>query len=174
LRTGATMYVLAAILVLALLSWLFADAIDRQRNPNSAPESVTANDGTKSIILQRNRAGHYVFDGSVNGISAEFLLDTGATAVSISGSFAKTLGLRKGAPMQAVTANGMTIAYSTSIQRLVIGEIEERNVAASIVPNLPGDQILLGMSFLKRLDFTQRGDTLILTQRNVRTPSSDR
>ena len=66
--------------------------------------------------------------------------------------------------MQAVTANGLTIAYATQIDSLVVGEIEELNVRASIVPNLPGDQILLGMSFLKRLDFTQRGDTLILTQ----------
>jgi aspartyl protease family protein len=170
-RIGATMYVLASILVLALLTLLFSDAMDRQRNPNSAATSVTANDGTKSIILKRNRAGHYVVDGSVNGRPAEFLLDTGATAVSVSESFAHRAGLRKGARMQAVTASGMTNAYATNIDSLIIGGIEERNVVASIVPRLPDGQILLGMSFLKRLDFSQRGDTLILTQHNFAVSS---
>ncbi len=165
IRIGATMYVLAAALVLALLTLLFSDAIDRRRNPNRSPISVSASDGAKSIVLRRNRAGHYVVNGRVNGHTAEFLLDTGATAVSVSKSFAKQAGLRKGPQGQAVTANGITTAYATSIDSLVIGEIEEQNVAASIVPALAGEQVLLGMSFLKRLDFAQRDDILILTQR---------
>ena len=162
---GATMYVLASILVLALFTFLFGDAIEKQRNPNSNPVSQDLGDGSKSITLQRNRAGHYVFNGMVNGHPAEFLVDTGATAVSISQSFANRLKLPRGQAMQAVTANGLTVAYATRIDRLVAGDIEELNVTASIVPNLPGNQILLGMSFLKRLDFSQRGDTLILSQR---------
>lgn len=167
-----TMYVLASILVLALLTLLFSDAIDRQRNPNRRPASVDTSGYAKSIILQRNRAGHYVVNGWVNGRTAEFLLDTGATAVAVSTSFAKHAGLRKGARTQAVTANGMTTAYATNIDSLIIGEIEEHNVAASIIPRLPGRQVLLGMSFLKRLDFSQRDDMLILTQRTL--PSSGR
>ena len=164
-RAGATMYVLASIVLLALLTFLFSDAMERQRNPNSNPDSQNLSDSKKSIILRRNRSGHYVFDGKVNDQPAEFLVDTGATAVSVSESFARRLGLPKGKTMQAVTANGLTIAYATRIDRLAAGEIEEFDVAASIVPNLPGDQILLGMSFLKRLDFSQRGDTLVLSQR---------
>jgi hypothetical protein len=57
-RIGATMYILASILVLVMLTVLFSDAMDRQRNPNSAPTSFTTDDGAKSIILRRNRAGH--------------------------------------------------------------------------------------------------------------------
>jgi aspartyl protease family protein len=158
------MYVLASILVIALFTFLFGDAMEKQRNPNSNPSSEDLANGGKSITLRRNRAGHYVLNGTVNDQPAEFLVDTGATAVSVSRSFAKRLKLSEGQAMQAVTANGLTIAYATQIDSLVVGEIEELNVRASIVPNLPGDQILLGMSFLKRLDFTQRGDTLILTQ----------
>ena len=158
------MYILASILVLVLMMILFGDALKRQRNPNQAPESINTSDGGKSIILRRNRAGHYVFNGTVNGTSAEFILDTGATAVAISASFADRIGLEKGPEMRAITANGITRAYATRLDSLIVGDIEERNVAASIVPNLPDDQILLGMSFLKRLDFSQRDDTLILTQ----------
>jgi aspartyl protease family protein len=67
--------------------------------------------------------------------------------------------------MTAATANGPTTAYSTIIDSVRIGELEETRVVASILPDMPHDEILLGMSFLKRLDFSQRGDTLILTQR---------
>lgn len=169
-RIGAAMYVIASVLVLVILTSLFSDAIDKQRNPNSDPTSISDPAGATSIVLQRNRAGHYVVNGILNGVNAEFLLDTGATAVSVSQAFAEHVGLRRGAALQAVTANGMTVAYQTVIESIAIGEIIERNVAASIVPNLPDGQILLGMSFLKRLDFSQRGDTLVLTQRN-RAPS---
>lgn len=168
------MYILASVLVLTLLTVLFTDALDRQRNPNSTPTPVVATDGDRSVILQRNRNGHYVVGGSVNARPAEFLLDTGATAVSVSSAFAERAGLHKGAPMQAMTANGITTAYATTIDSLVIGEIEEHDVAASIVPRLAGGQILLGMSFLKRLDFSQSGDTLILTQRNNDAPPAGR
>lgn len=168
-RVGAVMYILASVLVLALMTILFGDAIDRERNPNRSPESISSIDGETSIILRRNAAGHYVLNGRVNGVSAEFIVDTGATSVSISGSLAESIGLVRGPQHRAITANGITLAYSTRIDSLVVGDIEERNVAASIVPNLPGAQILLGMSFLKRLDFSQRGDTLVLTQRIGRT-----
>lgn len=164
-RVGAGMYILASVLVLVLMTMLFGDAIDRQRNPNREPDSISTDDGETSIILQRNSNGHYVFNGKVNGVAAEFIVDTGATSVSVSGSFAEKIGLNKGPQQRAITANGITLAYATRIDSLVVGDIEEHDVAASIVPNLPGDQILLGMSFLKRLDFSQRDDTLVLTQR---------
>jgi aspartyl protease family protein len=163
------MCVLASILVLALFTLLFSNAIEKQRNPNSSPESVATGDGETSIMLHRNRVGHYVLTGQLNGQSTEFLVDTGATAVSVSNAIAQRAGLQRGHSIRALTANGMTLAYMTTIDRLVIGGIEERNVAASIVPNFPGEQVLLGMSFLKRLDFAQRGDTLILTQRSAPT-----
>ena len=168
------MYISAGILVLVLMTILFGDALKRQRNPNQAPESINTSDGGNSIILHRNPAGHYVFNGTVNGTSAEFILDTGATTVSISASFADRIGLEKGSEIRAITANGITRAYATRIDSLVVGDIEERNVVASIVPSLPGDQILLGMSFLKRLDFSQRDDTLILTQPNDRSLKQER
>lgn len=162
---GAAMYILASVLAIALLTALFHDAIERQRNPNESPQTVGTDDGRVSIVLERNRNGHYVFDGSVNGVAVEFLLDTGATDVSVPERIASRLQLPRGARLRAVTANGITSAFATTIDRLAVGGLEETNIRASIVPNLPGEQILLGMSFLKRLDFSQRGDTLILSQR---------
>ncbi len=164
-RVGAGMYILATVLVLALMTMLFGDAIDRQRNPNREPRSLSTDTGERSIILQRNSDGHYVFNGKINGVPAEFIVDTGATSVSVPASVAKNIGLERGPQHRALTANGITVAYATHVDSLIVGDIEEHDIAATIVPNLPGDQILLGMSFLKRLDFSQRDDTLVLTQR---------
>ena len=77
-RLGAVMYVVASVLAIALLTALFHDAIEHQRNPNESPQSVATDDGRVSIVLERNRSGHYVFDGFVNGAPVEFLLDTGS------------------------------------------------------------------------------------------------
>jgi aspartyl protease family protein len=46
----------------------------------------------------------------------------------------------------------------------MIGDIKLTNVSAHINPSMDFDEILLGMSALKQIEFTQRGDTLILRQ----------
>ncbi len=159
------MYILAAILLLGVLTLLFDDALDQQRNPNMQPQSYSDGDGRQSIVLQRNRAGHYVVSGTINGEPVEFLLDTGATDVAVPAPLAERLGLPRLARVRVMTANGYATAYSTRIASLSIGTIVESDLPATIVTNMPGDGVLLGMSLLKRLDFAQRGDTLILTQR---------
>ena len=62
------------------------------------------------------------------------------------------------------TANGTTHAYRTEISQLTIGSITLHQIQASITPGLTGDEILLGMSVLKQLDFEQRGNELTLRQ----------
>jgi aspartyl protease family protein len=91
------------------------------------------------------------------------LLDTGATYVSVPENLADRLGLRKMARGQASTANSIVDTYLTRIERLSIGGIEVYDVAASINPGMNHDaSILLGMSVLKNIEFTQRGDQLTL------------
>ena len=84
----------------------------------------------------------------------------------------KAAGLAAGRGLTVATANGMTAAYSTVIDELRLGHIVERDVRATIVPRLGDIEVLLGMSFLKRLDFAQRGDTLRLQSRRKPTPDS--
>ena len=62
----------------------------------------------------------------------------------------------------ASTANGRVKITLTEIATLTLGGITLQNVAANINPGMQGEQILLGMSALKQLEFTQRGETLIL------------
>ena len=58
----------------------------------------------------------------------------------------------------------MVTVYSTSVDELLIGNIVLHDVQASITPSMPGDTILLGMSALKQIEFTQRDNTLTLRQ----------
>jgi aspartyl protease family protein len=113
-------------------------------------------------VLKRNHFGHYVTSGTVNGDPVEFLLDTGASDVAIPADLADRLGLKRGPPVQYQTANGTITAYRTTIDSVAIGPMVVRNVPASINPGMHDMEILLGMSVLKHVEFTQRGDTLIL------------
>jgi 5-methyltetrahydropteroyltriglutamate--homocysteine methyltransferase len=47
---------------------------------------------------------------------------------------------------------------------LQLGDIRLQDVAAILAPNMPGNEVLLGMSALKQLEFTQKGGTLVLRQ----------
>lgn len=152
------------VLGLALLSFFFSDLLDKQSNPNQHLNAAVSTDGVKEVILQRNRGGHYLATGKINGQAVEFLLDTGASDVSVPQRLARQLGLRRGPAAVYGTANGSITSYLTQIASLNLGGIELHDVRASINPSAEGNTVLLGMSFLKHLEFTQRGDTLIIRQ----------
>jgi len=165
-RIGKGMIVASWLLALGLLTLFFNDFLEKQHNPNQDLSTQYNQDGTREVILQRNRGGHYVTNGTINGQPVVFFLDTGATIVSIPEPVARRLNLRRGGEMLANTANGTVTTYSSELDSVAVGEIELHRVRASINPQMRGDEILLGMSFLKHLEFTQRGDTLILRQFN--------
>ncbi len=161
---GLGMLVGAFAIGLGLLTLFFDGYLDRQQNPNQRPISQVTADGQIEVILQRNRQGHYVAGGQINNSDATFLLDTGATDVVIPEMLANRAGLQRGAPMQAMTANGVVTVYSTRIDELRLGDIQLRDVRASINPAMSGDTVLLGMSALRQVEFTQRDGTLTLSQ----------
>ena len=158
---------LAWIIVFALLVFLFQSALEQQINPNSQPEYSLNAQGQAEVVLQQNRQGHYVTSGTIDEIPVTFLLDTGATQVSIPAHIANHLNLQTtGQEGIANTANGQVRIYQTHINQLSIGNIYLYNVDAHINPGMKSDEILLGMSALKRLEFSQTGKQLILRERN--------
>ena len=160
---GSGMTIAAWIIMFALATWFFDGFLEQQHNPNQQV-STRDFDGGREITLKRNRQGHYVSDGKINGAKVRFLLDTGATHVSIPEDVARQLRLEAG-PQQIVnTANGQINVFATLLDNIQIGDIVLTDVRASINPYMDGEEILLGMSFLKHLEFTQRGDELILRQ----------
>lgn len=163
-RFGTGMQVLAWISMLALLTLYFGDVLERQRNPNSDVATAVAADGAREVKLRRNRMGHYVTTGTINGEDVVFLLDTGATGVAVPAALAERLELPRGRPFISNTANGQTRSYQTRLDEVAIGDIRLHDVDAAITPGLAMNEVLLGMSFLKYIEFSQRGNTLTLRQ----------
>jgi aspartyl protease family protein len=162
-RMGKLMIVGAWLGLLFVLTLLFHSYLEQVNNPNASPE--TSSDGiVKEVVLQRNRSGHYVVSGAINGKSVTFLVDTGATDVAVPDGLATSLGLRRGAYVTSQTANGAVTARQTMLSEVSVGEIRIHEVRASILPGMGDDEVLLGMSFLKQLELVQRGKQLLLRQ----------
>ena len=149
------------------MTFVFAWLLERQQNPNQANISRIIEGGGQEVVLDRNRFGHYVATGAINGHPVRFFLDTGATHVSIAAHIADDIGLERGTAMVARTANGDVTVYATRLEQIQLGHIIMENVPASINPGMDDEDILLGMSFLGELEMVQRGDVL-----RLRVPSS--
>lgn len=148
---------------LFLATRYFAGREQQDTNPNVHLDSEHGQ-GYIEVKLAGNRQGHFVASGMINDLPVQFMLDTGATDVSIPVAIANRLTLRRGAPVQINTANGRSEGYRTQLDQVKLGDIVLRDVRAVVAPGFEGDQVLLGMSALRQLEFTQRGGNMLLRQ----------
>jgi aspartyl protease family protein len=123
--------------------------------------------GEREIVLTAGPGGHFLATGAVNGRAANFMVDTGATAVAISQSEADRMGIdyrnstRRG---MAETANGRVPAFGVTLNSVRVGDVEVANVEAVVLPAaMP--HILLGNSFLMRFQMKRENDILRLEKR---------
>lgn len=163
-RIGKWMLIIGWLAFIILLTWLFQSVLHEQFNPNSEVSTFSVEGGAREIVLERNRDGHYVATGMINNREVVFLLDTGATLVAVPEQLADQLGLTRGVPSVSRTANGNVQVWSTILDVVSLGGIVQTDVRATILPNMSGNEILLGMSFLKHLELVQRGNELRLRQ----------
>lgn len=159
---GVVTLLIVWLAIIGVIYGVFFVWYERERNPN--PQRVLERQPVGEVVLQRNRAGHYVADGAVNGERVLFLLDTGASHVSLSTLLARRLGLKLGAPVALQTAAGLAAGYPTRLASVRLATIEMNDVAALASDGIEPDMVLLGMNFLKRLEMTQRDDRLVLKQ----------
>ena len=162
-RAGRVMWVLFWGAGLLLATHFFGQWEEKKHNPNQVPSS-SHGDGFIEVRLAGNGQGHFMSTGAINGSTVLFMLDTGATDVAIPAELADSLKLERGAPVSLSTANGLSTGYRTRIERLQLGEIVLHDVRALVAPGMHGEEVLLGMSALKQLEFTQRDGTLVLRQ----------
>ena len=122
--------------------------------------------GGTTIVLSAGGGGHFWADGTINGKPVRFLVDTGATNVSMSQSQAEQLGIdyRSGQRGIGTTANGQVQVYRVPLTSVRVGDVEVYNVTATIVP-MTMDYVLLGNSFLTRFQMKRENDTLTLVKR---------
>jgi aspartyl protease family protein len=162
-RAGRIMLILAWGIGLWLVARWFGDFDVQRKNPNQIPVSHHG-DGYVEVSLTGNGAGHFLANGALNGKKVTFIIDTGATDVALSSQLAASLELPHGSPVLLSTANGRVEGWRTQIEKLQLGDIVLHDVRALVAPNIDGDQVLLGMSALRQLEFTQRGGALLLRQ----------
>lgn len=157
------MTVVAWILFLIFLAWIFNNLLEKRNNPNQNV-ATTRYDGTREVTLTRNPYGHYVADGKINGQHVTFLLDTGASDIAIPESIARDLHLKPGPAVRVQTANGTALAHRTFVNSISLGDITLYDLPATILNNYNDNEVLLGMSFLKHLELIQKGKTLTIRQ----------
>jgi aspartyl protease family protein len=146
------------VIWLALAAGIFYLA-ESALNPNKISNLGEA----PSVLLKRGLDGHYRAEAMINGKKVNVLVDTGATGVAISQRLADELGLERRSAIRTMTANGETVAYMTRLDSVQLGGIEAKDVAAIIAPGL-GDDALLGMSFLARMDVRLYQGTMTIKQ----------
>ncbi len=147
---------------LGSITWFFSHTLKNANNPNKVVLIQQGKNQSTEVVLKRNQNGHYIAPGLINGQSVTFLLDTGATHISIPLSVAKRLQLRNGIDLEMHTANGTATVHSTRIESVSLGNIQSNTVVAHVNPNMLSEHVLLGMTFLKHLEITQLGNTLTL------------
>ena len=123
--------------------------------------------GNGKAILRINDQGHFITQGEINGSTLSMLVDTGATAVSLPASEAKRLGIdykKNGRFTYVHTANGVAQVHRITLDTVKVGDIELHEVDAIVhEDSLP--IVLLGMSFLNRVDIRYEGEQMTLTKR---------
>ena len=120
------------------------------------------------VRIQRDRSGMYFTVGSINALPVNFLVDTGATQIAMNGAHARRLGIDYrvvGEPAVVTTASGFERAWAVRLDTVRVGEIELRNIPAMVLDGPQPETILLGMSFLGKLQISNEGQLMTLRQK---------
>jgi aspartyl protease family protein len=132
-------------------------AFDTLVSPKVARPVVT--DGSGVIVIERSHDQHFYIEGTINGHAVTFLVDTGASLVSVSDEFARKIGLASGAAAAFDTAGGRVVGQIVPAARVQVGGIRVDGIRIGVGT---GEQALLGQNFLTKVRLTQDGNRLIL------------
>jgi aspartyl protease family protein len=127
-------------------------------NANSEPGSVT---------LYADSLGHHITEGQINGVTLKFLVDTGATTVTMNSGDAKYAGIdyKAGEKIQIQAADGVSAGYHVVINTLKLGNVVMNQVEGIVLEGGSPPMVLLGMSALNRLEMKHDGIALTLTKK---------
>lgn len=121
-----------------------------------------------TVQVLPNSMGMYSVDGTINGGSINFLIDTGANTIALNANDAKRLNIDyKGKGKQGVgeTASGRSVVYLVMLDTVTVGQIKLRNVEAIVFDGAYPRHALLGLTFLNRIDMKRDGTLLTLEQK---------
>lgn len=120
-----------------------------------------------NLKIYPDSGGMYFVNGEINGQRTRFLVDTGATFVTLSGSKAKSLNIdfRKGISETVQTAASMVPAWIVKLDSVTVGGIRVSNVNATVIAGSQPAEVLLGNSFLQHTQMQKAGAVLELKKR---------
>ncbi len=121
------------------------------------------------VMIARDIRGNYSTVGSINGRTVNMLVDTGATSIAMSEAEARRLGLPywlKGKKAAVQTASGYARAYSVILDEVRVGAIVLRQVEAVVVEGNSPAEVLLGMSFLNRVEMENSNNIMVLRNKH--------
>ena len=129
--------------------------------------TATIPSGNATVTLNPDPGGHFIATGTINGASMSFLVDTGATMVSMGLDDARRAGVNylEGTRGHSQTANGITPVYKVKLGTVKLGDITLNDVDGVVHENSSLPVVLLGMSFLGQLEMRREGKSLMLIKR---------
>jgi aspartyl protease family protein len=110
------------------------------------------------ILLQRGPDGHFHWRGQVNGLTVDFLVDTGATGTALPQALAERAGLVPEGQVRSHTAGGVVQGYRARADIALQGGVTAARLPVTVLPDLGAP--LLGMDLLSKLRFTQQDGVL--------------
>ncbi len=131
-----------------------------------SPVSVKGKGAGSKIMLTADSQGHFIGAGKINGQAMQFVVDTGATVVSLGVNDAERMGIpyKNGEQVRMGTANGNAIGWRVRLNSVRIGDVELPGIEAVITPaSMP--YVLLGNSFLNQFQMTRNNDQMVLERR---------
>lgn len=145
--------------------------------PPAAPETAEAPAAARAqiaeVVLSPQRNGNFFVEGEINHHKVLFVVDTGASFVSVPDKLRWNLNLTRGRYLQSATANGVAGMYETQIDSLTIGPIRLKNIGAVLISSpMPNDVVLLGMSALSEVRLLQQDGHLVL-QKEIAPDAAD-
>ncbi len=115
------------------------------------------------IVLKPDRHGNFFVKGSIGNIAnINFLVDTGASFCSVKDETARMLNLDWREKIETSTAAGKGMGFRTTLPDVTIGQTSIKNVDALINPLSESGYEILGMSFLKQIEWEHDDGKLIL------------
>jgi aspartyl protease family protein len=127
-------------------------------SPKVARPAVT--DGSGVVVIERSHDQHFYVEGAINGHPVTFLVDTGASLVSVSDGLARKIGLSGGSPATFNTAAGRTVGRIVPEASVQVGGIRVDGIR---IATGAGERALLGQNFLNKVRLTQDGDRLVIS-----------
>lgn len=162
IRTTSTLALGVVLIAVVLQLSRFDSRLDLAVPQLGLPEQVVEGGETR---IPLSPDGHYWLEAQLNGVPANFLVDTGATVTAVSQEVADRAGLAArtgGIPVRITTANGTINAQISTADTLSFGNVEASGIDVVIAPNL-GQTNVLGMNVLSRLaSWRVEGRTMIL------------